>query len=123
MVRRFLSLLLAVILLGVTGQRASFAAREPNPMQSTHMMMSMADCMKMMEQATPEKAGNASGHKGCTPADCLNHMIACSGIVAALPEDPVSSLVAYDRHAMQRPGLTRAMRGRSLIPEIQPPIA
>jgi hypothetical protein len=115
--------LLAIALLGVTGQSAAYAARGPDPMQSTHMTMLMADCMKMMEQAAPDKAAKFSKHKGCTPADCLNYMIACAGIAAALPNGLTPSLVAYDRRAILRPGLANPMQGRSLPPDIQPPIA
>ncbi|WP_174273611.1 hypothetical protein [Sphingomonas bacterium] len=124
MVRRLISLLLAVALLGVTGQSAAYAASAPVPMQSMHM--ATADCM-MMAQAAPEKATglgtHSSKHKGCTPADCLNCMIACAGIAAALPDELMPSLVAYDRRTIQRPGLARPMHGRSLLPDIQPPIA
>ncbi len=123
MLRRLISLLLAVALLGVTGQSAAYAARGPDPMQSAHMTMPMADCMKMMEQAAPDKATKSGNHKRCTPADCLNYMIACAGITAALPNDLTPSLVAYDRRSIQRPGLTTPMHGRSLPPDIQPPIA
>ena len=123
MVRRLISLLLAMVLLGVTGQSAAYAARGPDPMQSAHMTMSMADCMKMMDQAGPEKATGFGKHKGCTPADCLNFMIACAGITAALPNDLTPSLVAYDRQAIQRPGLASPLHGRSLPPDIQPPNA
>ncbi len=123
MVRRLISLLLAVALLGVTGQSAAYAARGPDPMQSAHMMMPMADCMKMMEQAAPEKATKSGKHKGCTPADCLNYMIACAGITAALPNDLTPSLIVYDRRAILRPSLANPMQGRSLPPDIQPPIA
>lgn len=123
MVRRLISLLLAVALLGATGQSAAHAARGPNPMQSAHMTMGMADCMKMMAGAAPEKATMSGKHKGCTPADCLKSMIACAGIAAALPNDLTPLLVVYDRLAIQRPGLARPMRGRSPPPDIQPPIA
>lgn len=123
MVRRLLSLLLAVALLGVTGRSAAYAARGPAPMRSAAMSMGMADCMAMMGQAAPEKATMSGKHKGRTPADRLNCMIACAGIVAALPADPAPSRVAYDRRAIQRPGLARPMPGRSLQPDIQPPIA
>ncbi len=119
MVRRLISLLLAVALLGVTGQSAAYAARGPGPMQS----MPMADCMKMMEQAGPEKATGSGKHKGCTPADCLNYMIACAGIAAALPNDLTPSLVAYDRRAVLRPSLASPLHGRSPPPDIQPPNA
>lgn len=123
MVRRVLSLLLMIALIGVTGQSAAYAARGPDPMQSAHMDMSMVDCMKMMDQAAPEKASKPTKHKGCTPADCLNYMIACAGIAAALPNDPAPSLVAYDRRAILRPSLADPLQGRSLPPDIQPPIA
>ena len=125
MVRRLLSLLLAVALLGMTGQSAAYAARGPGTMPS--MRMSTADCMKMMQQVAPgrmAKPGNRTGrHMDCTPADCLGCMIAGAGIAAALPDDPTPSLVAYDRRAIQRPGLASPMHGRSLPPDIQPPIA
>jgi hypothetical protein len=123
MVRRLISLLLAVALLGVTGQSAAYAARGPDPMQSAHMTMDMADCMKMMEQAAPDKAAKNDKHKGCTPADCLNYMIACAGIAAALPNELTPSLVTYDRRAILRPSLADPLQGRSLPPDIQPPIA
>jgi hypothetical protein len=123
MVRRLISLLLAAALIGVTGQSAAYAARGLDPMQSAHMMMSMADCMKMMEQTAPEKATKSGKHKGCTPADCLNYMIACAGITAALPNDLTPSFVAYDRRAILHPSLASPMQGRSLQPDIQPPIA
>lgn len=123
MLRRLISLLLAVALLGVTGQSAAYAARGPDPMQSAHMTMPMADCMKMMEQAGPGKAAKSDKHKGCTPTDCLNYMIACAGIAAALPDDLTPSLAAYDRRAILRPSLASPMQGRSLPPDIQPPIA
>jgi hypothetical protein len=123
MVRRLISLLLAVTLLGVTGQSAAYAAHGPDPMQSAHMAMPMADCMKMMEQAGPENATKSDKHKGCTPADCLNYMIACAGITAALPNDLTPSLVAYDRRAVLRPSLASPLHGRSPPPDIQPPNA
>ncbi|AOH87115.1 hypothetical protein AWL63_23355 (plasmid) [Sphingomonas panacis] len=123
MVRRLISLLLAIALLGVTGQSAAYAAHGPDPMQSAHMSMDMADCMKMMEQAAPNKATKSGKHKGCTPADCLNFMISCAGIAAALPNDPTPSLVAYNRRAILRPSLADPLQGRSQPPDIQPPIA
>ena len=125
MVRRLISLLLAVALLGVTGQSAAYAARGPDLMPSMHM--STADCMKMMARAAPEKPATSGKHtrkqKGCTPTDCLSCMIAGAGIAAALPTAMTPSLVAYDRRAIRRPGLARPMHGRSLQPDIQPPIA
>jgi hypothetical protein len=123
MVRRLVSLLLAITLLALTGQSAAYAMRGPDPMQSTHMAMPMADCMKMMERAAPDKATKSDRHKSCTPADCLNYMIACAGIVAAMPNDLTPALVAYDRRAILRPSLASPMQGRSLPPDIQPPIA
>ena len=75
MVRRVLSFLLMFALLGVIGQSAAYAARGPDPMQAEHMTMSMADCMKMMDQSASEKATKPAKHKGCTPADCLNYML------------------------------------------------
>jgi len=123
MVRRVLSLLLMIALIGVTGQSAAYTAQGPDPMQSAHMDMSMADCMKMMDQSAPEKATKPAKHKGCTPADCFNYMIACAGIAAAVPDMAHPQLVVYDRRAMQRPGLVNPLRGRSQPPDIQPPIA
>lgn len=121
MVRRLVSLLLAIALLGVSGQGAAYAARVPGPMQSMHM--SPADCMKMMAQVGAEKATKSKKSKRCTPADCLNYMIACAGISAALPNDLTPSLVVYGVREMQRPGLASPIFGRSLPPDIQPPIA
>ncbi len=123
MVRRLLSLLLAVALFGVSGQGSARAARGPDPMRSMSMQMSTADCMKMMARAAPEKAPASGKRKGCTPADCLDCAIACAGIAAALPDEPTPSPLSYHRVAIQRPGLARPMRGRSLPPDIQPPIA
>ena len=128
MVRRFISLLLAVALLGVTGQGAACAARAPDAMPSAYGSMAMTDCMKMMEQAAPEKATRSGGHGdkhgGYTPADCLKCMIACAGIAAALPDAPTPPPDGtYDRLAIRRPGLASPMHGRSLPPDIQPPIA
>jgi len=123
MFRRILSLLLAIALLGATGQSAAYAARGPGTMQSAHMAMPMADCMKMMDQAAPEKAGKPAKHKGCTPADCLDYMIACAGIAAAIPDAASPTFVAYDRRVMPLAGLAHPLRGRSPPPDIQPPIA
>jgi hypothetical protein len=116
MIRRLISLLLAVALLGVTGQSAAYAARGPGSMQSAHV----ANCMKMTELAAPHKAAK---HKDCMPADCLNYMIACAGIAALSPDDATPSFVTYDRRSLQRPGRAIPLRGRSLPPDIQPPIA
>ncbi len=90
-----------------------------------HMTMPMdtADCMTMMQQGAPDKASKASKHKGCTPAGCLNFMMACSGIAVALPGDPTAMLVAFDQKSLRQPSIVRAMRGRSPPPDIQPPIA
>jgi len=122
MVRRFLSLLLAVALLGLTAQSAAYAASRPRPMPIA-MSMDTNDCMKMMQQAAPDKASKGSTHKSCTPADCLNFMMACSGIALTLPDDPTAMLVAFDQRSLPQPPLVRAMRGRSPPPDIQPPIA
>lgn len=123
MVRRVLSLLLALALIGATGESAAYAAHGPDPMQSAHMEMSMSDCMKMMDQAGPEKATKDGKHKGCTPADCLNYMIACAGIAAALPANAVAVRVAYSRDATQRPALSSTLHGLAFPPDIKPPIA
>lgn len=120
MVRRLVSLLLAVALLGMSGQGAAYAARTPGPMQSMHM--GAADCMTMMTQAAPEKATRPGKSKRCTPTDCLNYMIACAGLSAALPNDPTPSLLVFDVRELQRPGLASPIFGRSLPPDIQPPI-
>ncbi len=122
MLRQFLSLLLAIALLGLTGQSAAYSASGPRPMHMT-MSMDTADCMKMMQQGASDKASKASKHRGCTPADCLNFMMACSGITAALPPETTATFVAYHDRSLQQPGLVRAMRGRSPPPDIQPPIA
>lgn len=123
MARRVLSLLLTIALLGVTGQSAAYAAHGPDPMQSAHMTMAMADCMKMMDQSASDKATSPAKHKNCTPADCLNYMTACAGITAAIPDATATRFVVYDRRAMQRPALASPLRGRSPPPDIQPPIA
>lgn len=123
MVRRLISLLFAVALLGVTGQGVAYAARGPDPMQSAHMTMPMADCMKMMEQAASADADTPGKHRSGTPADCLGDMIACVGIAAAVPDTVAPALVTYDRSAAHRPGLASPLHGRSLAPDIQPPIA
>ena len=119
MVRRFFSVLLLLALFGVAGQSAAFAAREPMPCDH----MSMADCVKMMEQSVSDSAAKPAKHKSCTPADCLNYLIACAGITAALPDTAVTVAVVYDRIAIQRPDVAAPLRGRSLPPDIQPPIA
>jgi hypothetical protein len=116
--RRFLSLLLALALLGVTS--ASYAARAPSPMQPQHATMAVADCMKMMDQAGH---GNAGKHKGCTPADCVNCMVTCAGVATAVPNETPAALIVYDRGSMQGSILTNPLRGRSPPPDIQPPIA
>ncbi|OAH44687.1 hypothetical protein AX777_20680 [Sphingobium yanoikuyae] len=108
-----------IALFGVAGQSAAYAAREPMPCDH----MSMADCMKMMEQSVSDSTAKPAKHKDCTPADCLNYMIACAGITAAIPDTAVATLVVYDRSAMQRPGIVTPLRGRSPPPDIQPPIA
>lgn len=123
MIRRIVSFLLTIALFGVTGQSAAYAARGTDLMQSAHMAMSMADCMKMMDQSALEKAAKPAKHKGCTPADCLNYMITCAGITASIPDTTVPKLVAYDRRATQRPGLANPLSGRAPPPDIQPPIA
>ncbi|MBW7926059.1 MAG: hypothetical protein H3C59_15160 [Burkholderiaceae bacterium] len=123
MVRRLISLLFAVALLGVTGQGVAYAARGPDPMQSAHMTMPMADCMKMMEQAAPADADTPGKHRGGTLADCLGDMIACAGIAVAVPDTIIPALVAYDHSTAHRPGLASPLHGRSLAPDIQPPIA
>lgn len=123
MVRRVLSLLLMIALLGVTGQSAAYAARGPDPMQSEHMSMNMADCMKMMDQSASEKAAKPAKHRDCTPADCLNYMIACAGIAAAIPDTATPKLAVYDRRVAHLAGLASPLRGRSPPPDIQPPIA
>ncbi len=121
MVRRVLSLLLTLALFVVTEQSAAFAQRGPEPMQSEQM--AMADCMQMMDQASAIEGGQPERHKNCTPTDCLNYMIACAGISAALPSSATPELLAYYRQATQRPGLENPMFGRSPPPDIQPPIA
>lgn len=123
MIRRLLSLLLMIALFGVSGQSAVYAAHGPDAIESAHLAMSTDDCMKMMEQSVSEKGAKPAKPKGCTPADCLNYMIACAGITAAIPDTAIPKLVVYDRRAMHRPGLVNPLRGRSPPPDIQPPIA
>jgi hypothetical protein len=122
MLRRVLFLLLMVALFGVTGQSAAYAARGPDPMRSAHMTMSMADCMKMMDQSASEKSAKPARHKGCTPADCLNYMIACAGITAAIPDAAAPKLAFHDRRVTHLVGFAHPLRGRSPPPDIQPPI-
>lgn len=121
MVRRVLSLLLTIMLLGMSGQSAAYAARGPDPVESEHM--AMPDCMKMMEPPAPDKATGPGKHKDCTPADCLNYMIACAGIAAAIPDTSAPKFAAYDRRVTYLAGLVTPLRGRSPPPDLQPPIA
>ncbi len=79
--------------------------------------------MKMMERAAPEKASESSKSKGCTPDDGLKCMIACASSAAALPHGLTLSRVTYGQLAIERRGRARPLRGRSLQPDIQPPIA
>lgn len=123
MVRRILSVLIVMALLGVGGQSSAYASSIPGPVQPAHMAMSMDDCMKMMDQSAPEKASKPAEHKGCTPADCLNYMIACAGMTAAIPDTAAPKLAAYDRRVTHLAGLAHPLRGRSAPPDIQPPIA
>lgn len=123
MVHRLISLLLAVALFGAMGQSAAFAAKAADPaMQSMHMTMSMADCMRMMEQASTDKAKPAK-HKGCTPADCFNFMTACSGLAAAPVDDATPSLFAARYRSTQLAAIETPLRGQSRLPDIRPPIA
>lgn len=123
MFRRLLSLLLAIALFGAMGQGAAFAARTADPaMQMAHMTMGMADCMKMMDQSGPEKA-KADKHKSCTPADCVNFMLACSGLAALPANDATPALAATFGKTAYLPGVASSMRGLSPPPTIQPPIA
>ncbi len=125
MVRRLISFLLAVALFGVMSQSAAFAARAADPaMQSMHMTMTttMADCMKMMGQASTDKAKPAK-HKGCTPADCFNFMTACSGLAAAPVDDATPSLVAARSRSIQLAATETLLAGQSRSPDIRPPIA
>lgn len=123
MVRRLIALLLAVALFGVMGQSAAFAAKAADPaMQSMHMTMSMADCMKMMEQAGTDKAKPAK-HKGCTPADCFNFMMACSGLAAAPVDDATPSLFAARYKSIPLAAIQTLLVGQTSSPDIRPPIA
>jgi hypothetical protein len=117
MIRHVISLLLSIALLGAVGQSATAMAE--CPMQSGHVMMSSADCMQMMQ----EKSTETGKHKGCTPVDCLNHMIACSGMALAMPDFITSDHVLYARDMVLTMGPSTPLRGRSPPPDIQPPNA
>lgn len=123
MVRRILSLLLAVALFGVAGQSAVYAANQPAPMQAMHMTMSMDDCMTMMAQAGPAKSSKAGRHGGCMPGDCRNFMLACSGLAAMPVGDVMPTLPAYSQDSVLPPQIAVLLIGQTSPPDIRPPIA
>ena len=119
MIRQILSLLLSIALFSAVGQSAASAAQGPMP--AGNMAMSMADCMNMMQSASDQYHG-PSKHKGCTPADCLNYMVACSGMALALPDTVPSAVRSYIANSIVTLNVTVPLRGRSPPPDIQPPI-
>ncbi len=123
MVRRFLSLLLAIALFGAVGQSAAVAAGAASPaMPSKHMTMSMADCMKMMQASGPEKTAPGP-HKGCVPGDCPNVMMTCSSLTA-VPAADVTTVVPTDQQGALLVGSSApTLTGQSVAPDIRPPIA
>jgi hypothetical protein len=124
MIRHVLSLLLSIAVLGAAGQSATAMAE--CPMQPGHVMMSSADCMQMM-QSMQEKGADTvrhvGKHTGCTPVDCLNHMIACCGMALAVPDAITYGHVLYARDMVLTMGPSTPLRGRSPPPDIQPPNA
>lgn len=121
MIRRFAFLFLLLALIGATGQAASAAAMSAKS-PCADMAMSAADCMKMMAAAEAGKSP-AEKHKGCTPADCLNFMLACSGL-SAVPANDVNPAAAPLFATPDYPPATAvSLTGVSLPPAYDPPIA
>lgn len=121
MIRRFAFLFLLLALVGATGQAASATAPvERSP--CADMAMSAADCMKMMASAEAGKTP-AEKHKGCTPADCLNFMLACSGLSAIPANDVVPAAAPLFTASDYPPPTAVSMTGVSLPPANDPPIA
>jgi hypothetical protein len=119
MLRHMVSLLLLLALFGAASQRVAYAA---SPTQAAHMSMSMADCMKMMQQDSSSKAG-AAKHKGCTPNDCVNFMMACSGLAAVPAVDATPTLARYTPSSIHDAAIQPLLLGQSLPPVVRPPIA
>jgi hypothetical protein len=121
MIRRFAFLFLLFAFISATGQAAS-ATAPAGKSPCVDMAMSAADCMKMMASSDAGKAP-AEKHKGCTPADCLNFMTACSGLSAVPANDVVPAPAPLIAAADYPPRSTASMIGLSLPPANDPPIA
>lgn len=121
MLRHMVSLLLLLALFGAASQGVAYAASPAEPMQAAHMSMSMADCMKMMRQDSSSKAG-AAEHKGCTPNDCVNFMMACSGLAAVPATDATPTLVRHEPSSLPGAQIQPLLVGQSSPPGIRPPI-
>ncbi len=116
MVRRFLSLLLAIALFGAVGQSAAVAAAASGPaMPSKHMTMNMADCMKMMQPSGP--------HRDCAPGDCPNVLMACSNLAMVPPASITPVPATHQREAFLAGSIVPLLIGQSVSPDIRPPIA
>lgn len=122
MLRHMVSLLLLLALFGAASQHVAYAASPAGSMQAAHMSMSMADCMKMMQQGGASKAG-AAKHKGCTPNDCVNFMMACSGLAAVPATGATPTLVQYEPPSLHDAAIQPLLVGQSSPPGIRPPIA
>lgn len=122
MLRHMVSLLLLLALFGAASQRVAYAASPAGSVQAAHMAMSMTDCMKMMQQDGASKAG-AAKHKGCTPNDCVNFMMACSGLAAVPATDATPTLVRYEPSAIHDAAIQPLLVGQSSPPGFRPPIA
>lgn len=122
MLRHMVSLLLLLALFGAASQRVAYAASPVGPMQAAHISMGVADCMKMMRQGDSSKAG-AAKHKNCTPNDCVNFMMACSGLAAVPATDATPTLVHYQPSPVHDAAIQPLLVGQSSPPGIRPPIA
>jgi hypothetical protein len=120
MVRLIVGLLLALALLGNATQAAAFAGT-PAANTALDHMAGMADCMAMMGSHASESA--KPKQKGCTPATCLNFMLACSGL-AAIPAVDAAPMFFSATTPEIPPTLAPAtMVGQTSPPDIRPPIA
>ena len=115
MLRRLISLILMIAFFGAA--QASAAAAPP----CATTQMSAADCMAMMDRAKSEDAGGGPT-RGCTPADCMNFMIGCSGLTALPASLETLTVAVLDRSLNRQQSIQNPMIGRTPPPDIRPPI-